>query len=104
FIKTVRDKVMKSIKQIKGMENIEKDIIYESYSTPKDLEEKFNAYNGCAFGIGHNLNQVGYFRPNIKSKSVENLYFIGSSTHPGNGVSVILNGSKLVVEEILKNS
>ncbi|MGL5642451.1 MAG: phytoene desaturase family protein [Paraclostridium sp.] len=104
FIKTVRDKVMKSIKQIKGMENIEKDIIYESYSTPKDLEEKFNAYKGCAFGIGHNLNQVGYFRPNIKSKSVENLYFIGSSTHPGNGVSVILNGSKLVVEEILKSS
>ncbi|EPZ53316.1 phytoene dehydrogenase domain protein [[Clostridium] sordellii ATCC 9714] len=40
----------------------------------------------------------------MKSKSVENLYFIGSSTHPGNGVSVVINGSKLLVDEIIKNS
>ncbi|MEF9992298.1 MAG: phytoene desaturase family protein [Peptostreptococcaceae bacterium] len=104
LIKDIRAKVINSIKQIKGMEDIEKNIIYENYLTPKDLEEKFNAYNGCAFGIGHNLNQVGYFRPHIRSKSVKGLYFIGSSTHPGNGVSVIINGSKVVVEEILKNS
>lgn len=104
LVKKVRDRLIKSISEIKGMEDIEKNIVFEEYLTPVDLKEKFNAYNGCAFGVGHNLNQLGYFRPNIKSKSVENLYFIGSSTHPGNGVSVIIDGSKLVANEIIKNS
>lgn len=103
-IKNIRNKVLSSITKIKGMEDLEKNIIYESYLTPKDLETKFNAYKGCAFGVAHNLSQIGYFRPHIKSKSVRNLYFIGSSTHPGNGASVIISGSKLVVDEIIKNS
>jgi phytoene desaturase len=104
LIKKIRDMLINSVAKIKGMEDIESNIIYESYLTPENLENRFNAYDGCSFGIGHDLNQIGYFRPHIKSKSVEGLYFIGSSTHPGNGVSVIINGSKLVVEEIIKNS
>lgn len=99
-IKTTREKVMNSIKNIKGLEDIEEHIIYEKILTPKNLEEEYYSYKGSAFGIGHNLNQVGYFRPNIKSDKVKGLYFIGSSTHPGNGVSVIINGSKLVVDDI----
>ncbi|CEN80554.1 hypothetical protein [Paraclostridium sordellii] len=78
--------------------------MYERYLTPKDLKDKFNSFYGTAFGIGHNLNQIGYFRYHMKSKSVKNLYFIGSSTHHGNGVSVVINGSKLLVDEIIKNS
>lgn len=104
LVKKVRDSIIKSIAKIKGMEDIEKNIAFEEYLTPVDLKEKFNSYNGCAFGVEHNLNQLGYFRPNIKSKSVRNLYFMGSSTHPGNGVSVIIAGSKLVANEIIKNS
>ncbi len=104
LVKKVRDSIIKNIAKIKGMEDIEENIAFEEYLTPVDLKEKFNSYNGCAFGIDHNLNQLGYFRPNIKSKSVKNLYFIGSSTHPGNGVSVIIDGSKLVANEIIKNS
>ena len=68
-----------------------------------DFERQYNSYKGTAFGLGHNLSQVGYFRPHIKSDNVKNLYFIGSSTHPGNGVSVIINGSRLIVEQILKD-
>ncbi|MCU9808001.1 hypothetical protein LEQ06_07360 [Paraclostridium sp. AKS46] len=104
LVKNFRDKVMQSITKIKGMEDIEENIIYEKYLTPKDMETNFNAYKGCAFGIAHNISQIGYLRPHIKSKSVKNLYFIGSSTHPGNGASVIVKGSKLVADEIIKNS
>lgn len=101
-IKNTRDIIMKSIKNIKGLEDIEEHILYEKYLTPNDLVQKYNSYNGTAFGIGHNLKQVGYFRPHIKSDKVKGLYFIGSSTHPGNGVSVIINGSKMVVDDIIK--
>ena len=104
LVKNFRDKVMQSITKIKGMEDIEENIIYEKYLTPKDMETNFNAYKGCAFGIAHNISQIGYLRPHIKSKSVKNLYFIGSSTHPGNGASVIVKGSKLIADEIIKNS
>ncbi|KKY02113.1 hypothetical protein VN21_04925 [Paraclostridium benzoelyticum] len=104
LVKNFRDKVIQSITKIKGMEDIEKNIIYENYLTPKNMEKKFNAYKGCAFGIAHNISQIGFLRPHIKSKSVKNLYFIGSSTHPGNGASVIIKGSKLIVDEIIKNS
>lgn len=100
-INKTRDKIIESIKNIKGLEDIEKHIIYENILTPINFEKDYNSYKGTAFGIGHGLNQVGYFRPHIKSEEVKGLYFIGSSTHPGNGVSVIINGSKLVVDEII---
>jgi len=34
---------------------------------------------------------------------VKHLYFVGSSVHPGPGVSIVLLSSKLVVQEILKD-
>lgn len=102
-IEKTRKIVIDSIKNIKGLEDIENHIIYEKILTPVNLQEDYNSYRGTAFGIGHNLNQIGYFRPHIKSDNVEGLYFIGSSTHPGNGVSVIINGSKLVVDNIIRN-
>jgi phytoene desaturase len=102
-IEETRIKILNSIKNIKGLEDIENHIIYESITTPVDFERQYNSYKGTAFGLGHNLSQVGYFRPHIKSDNVKNLYFIGSSTHPGNGVSVIINGSRLIVEQILKD-
>jgi phytoene desaturase len=46
--------------------------------------------------------QINYFRPPIKSEEVENLYFVGSSVHPGSGASIVLIGSKLVAEEIMR--
>ncbi len=100
-IKETRRRILNSIKNINGLEDIEEHIIYEKITTPIDFEKDYNSYKGTAFGIGHSLNQVGYFRPHIKSDTVKGLYFIGSSTHPGNGVSVIINGSNLVVDEIL---
>ncbi|WP_195251344.1 phytoene desaturase family protein [Romboutsia sp. 1001713B170207_170306_H8] len=100
FIRAFRDKIILEVKNIKGLEDIDKNIVHESYLTPLDLKDKFNAYYGNAFGISHKLSQIGYMRPHIKSKTIKGLYFIGSSTHPGNGVSVIIDGSKIVSEVI----
>ena len=94
FINYYRNIIINEIKQIKGLEDIEENILYESYLTPVDLMHKFNSYYGTAFGLSHKLSQTIYLRPHIKDKKVKNLYFIGSSTHPGNGVSVIIEGSK----------
>lgn len=100
IIKIVRDRIIGIIKGIKGLEDIEESIEVEEYLTPNKLEEMFNAYYGNAFGISHKISQCVYFRPHIKSKKIKGLYYIGSSTHPGNGVSIILDGSKLVANLI----
>jgi len=101
---TLRLRILKNLKNIKGLEDIDEHIEYESYLTPEDLHNRFNSYGGTAFGISPTLSQTNYFRPHIKSDNVDNLYFVGSSVHPGSGVSIVLLSSELVTEEILKNS
>jgi phytoene dehydrogenase-like protein len=46
---------------------------------------------------------MGYFRPHNQHKKYKNLYFAGGSTHPGNGVPLVLLGAKLTSERILKD-
>lgn len=100
-INSVKNSIMEALINIKGLEDIKENIIKLEWLTPKDLEKNFNAYYGNAFGISHKLSQSNFMRAHIKSKKIKGLYFIGSSTHPGNGISVILEGSRLVSELIL---
>jgi phytoene dehydrogenase-like protein len=53
--------------------------------------------------IRHTIFQMGYFRPHNQHKKYRNLYFAGGSTHPGNGVPLVLLGAKLTSERILKD-
>lgn len=93
--------IFKELKTIKGLEDIEENIVYKNYLTPLDMESKFNAYGGTAFGLSTTLTQTNYFRPKFKSNKANNLFFVGSSLHPGPGISLVLNSSKIVTEEIL---
>jgi len=103
-INTLRNNTIVALKNIKGLEDIEEHIVYESYLTPKDLKDRFNSYAGTAFGLSPTLTQTNYFRPHLKSDTVKNLYFVGSSVHPGPGVSIVLLSSKLVTQEIVKDT
>ena len=93
--------ILNELKNIKGLEDIEESIQYKHYFTPVDMENDFNAYGGTAFGFSTTLTQTNYFRPHSRSRKADNLFFVGGSTHPGPGVSLVLNSSKLVAEEIL---
>ena len=96
-----RNKVMQSLKNVKGFETIEEEIVAETYMTPRDFESKFNAYNGACFGLQPTLTQSNHMRPQSKAKNCENLYFTGSSTHPGAGVPIVLLSAKIATEELL---
>jgi len=45
---------------------------------------------------------MGYFRPHNRHSYYKNLYFVGGSTHPGNGIPLVLLSAKLTAERILK--
>lgn len=102
-VRYMRGKTISALKNIPGLGDIEENIVYESYLTPQNMKDNFNSYGGTAFGLSPTLTQTNYFRPHLKSDQVKNLYFVGSSVHPGPGVSIVLLSSKLVVQEILKH-
>lgn len=100
-INLLTDKILKELKNIKGLEDLEENIQYKSYFTPLDMKSYFNAFGGTGFGLSTTLTQTNYFRPHFKSSKATNLFFVGSSLHPGPGISLVLNSSKIVTEEIL---
>ena len=95
-----RRKVYDLLEERCGIEDIRKHTIYERIRTPLDWQTDYNLEEGAAFGIGHGIFQVGYFRPPMASESVKGLYFVGASTRPGTGVPLVTIGAKLVAERI----
>jgi phytoene desaturase len=87
-----------------GVTDFEKHIKFEISATPEAWEDAFNITHGSVFGsLGHNIFQMGYFRPHNKDRRYSNLYFTGGSTHPGNGIPMVLLSAKLVSERIFKD-
>jgi len=88
-----------------GLHDIEEHIKFEICYLPKTWESTCNVTRGSVFGsLSHSIFQMGYFRPHNQHKKYRNLYFTGGSTHPGNGVPLVLLGAKLTSERILKDA
>lgn len=98
-----RDKVLSLVEKETVFTDIRDHICWEDCFTPKRYEETFNAKNGATFGLRPSLMQSNYYRPHNKFPYCENLYFCGSSTHPGAGVPIALTGGKLAAKELLKD-
>jgi phytoene desaturase len=95
-----KERVYDLLEKKAGIEDIRRHLVYEKVKTPLDWLADYNLENGAAFGIGHGIFQVGYFRPPMASKTVRNVYFVGASTRPGTGVPLVTIGAKLVAERI----
>jgi phytoene desaturase len=95
-----RERVYDLLEKKAGIEDIRQHVVYEKVKTPLDWLADYNLENGAAFGLGHGIFQVGYFRPPIVSKTVRNMYFVGASTRPGTGVPLVTIGAKLAAERI----
>lgn len=103
MISLARDTVIKTMKARIGVDLaplIENEII----NTPYTWQEKFNLDKGAILGLSHSIMNVLAFRPGTQHSKYKNLYFAGASTHPGTGVPVCIAGSKIVAEQILKDS
>jgi phytoene desaturase len=101
---TARAGVISRLKEA-GMDDIEDHIKFEICYLPKTWKKTCNVTHGSVFGsLRHTILQMGYFRPHNRHNKYENLYFAGGSTHPGNGVPLVLLGAKLTSERILKDA
>ena len=96
-----REAVIRRLKQ-QGLTDIEGHIKFEACYLPGTWESGCNISRGSVFGsLAHNLMQMGYFRPHNRHGKYRNLYFVGGSTQPGNGIPNVLLSAKLTSERIL---
>ena len=87
-----------------GISDLEEHIKFEVSYTPRDWQSRYNLTRGAVLGLAHNLTQMGYLRPRNRHARYRNLYFVGASTHPGNGVATVLISARLTTERILKDA
>jgi len=100
--KSARESVIRRLKEA-GLTDIEEHIKFEICYLPTTWESYCNVVHGSVFGsLSHTIFQMGYFRPHNRHDKYKNLYFAGGSTHPGNGVPLVLLSAKLTCERIIK--
>jgi len=99
-----RAHVIHKLSELTG-EDFESHIKFEMCLPPTAWQEYYNVARGGVFGsLNHSIMQMGYFRPHNRHDKYRNLYFAGGSTHPGNGVPLVLLSAKLTTERILKEN
>ena len=86
-----------------GVTDLREHIKFEASYTPLEWRDTYNLAKGSAFGLSHNFTQVGYLRPKNKHRSIDNLYFVGASTHPGTGLPIVLLSARLTTERIVED-
>jgi phytoene desaturase len=78
-----------------GITDLEKHIKFELVYNPGTWRNAFNVSKGSVFGsLSHKLMQMGYMRPHNQHSKYKNLFFVGGSTHPGNGIPMVLLSAK----------
>ncbi len=104
----MRDKARKyALNRLKkeGITDLEEHIKFEVVYNPKTWQNLFNVSKGSVFGsLSHKIMQMGYMRPHNQHKKYKNLFFVGGSTHPGNGIPMVLLSAKHTTENILKHA
>jgi phytoene desaturase len=104
LIAKCRQSVIRRLQQ-HGLSDIEDHIGVEAVYHPGSWETSCNITRGAVFGsLAHNMMQMGYFRPHNRHKRYRNLFFVGGSTQPGNGIPNVLLSAKLTSERILNKN
>jgi phytoene desaturase len=96
----VERRTIARMEQQLGCTDLSRHIVTRKRITPDDFTANFGNLRGEAFGLSHNLSQIGYFRPHNRHDRYRNLYFVGQSTHPGCGLPMVLISAECVTDRI----
>lgn len=83
-----------------GVEDLAERVVYKKLFGPADFESQYNSWQGSALGLAHTTTQSAMFRPGIKSKKLEGLYYVGANVQPGIGLPMCLISAELVSNAI----
>ena len=82
--------------------NIKDSIVLKRSYAHKEFISEFNSYKGNAYGLANTLFQTAIFKPRIKNKKLNNMYYCGQLTVPGPGMPPSLVSGKIVANQIIK--
>lgn len=84
-------------------DRFEADIVYKKSYAVTDFINDYNAYKGNAYGLANTLFQTAIFKPKLRSKKINNLFFAGQLTVPGPGVPPSIISGQVAAGELLKH-
>ena len=98
FIERTIDNLSKT-----AIPGLKEHVVFSDCATPLDFERHLMLPEGAIYCLQQDLAAQAVFRPSARSKSIDGLYLVGSSTHPGGGVpTTIASGwiaSKLIAQD-----
>lgn len=102
-LQSIRHAVLSRLQSIPGMpHDIESSITVEKIREPSLWSHEYGLFRGSAFGLAHSLDQLSFLRPRLKHPHLSNVYRVGASVRPGNGVPLVMISARLVSDLVLK--
>ncbi len=95
-----RRKTLEQLKHI-GLDDVEDRIVEEQIITPADWQSNYSIYRGATFNLAHGLDQMLHRRPHNRFEDLEGVYLVGGGTHPGSGLPVIYESSRITCKQML---
>ncbi len=86
---------------LEGLGDVRQRIVTERMITPKTWFEEFGLYRGATFNLAHNLGQMLHLRPHNRFEDLKDVYLVGGGTHPGSGLPVIYESSRITCKQLL---
>jgi phytoene desaturase len=100
LMEQLADQVIARMAEAAGIPDLATRIVLRRTVGPADFVSDLNAWKGTALGPAHVLKQSAFFRPGNKSKKVDGLYYVGSSTIPGIGLPMCLISAEVLVKRL----
>ncbi|HBK84183.1 MAG TPA: phytoene desaturase [Flavobacterium sp.] len=99
YASTLRKNVIHKINSILKTD-IERHIVEESTLNPVDIENQTSSFGGSLYGNSSNNTFAAFLRHSNFSSTINNLYLVGGSVHPGGGIPLCLFSAKIASQLI----
>lgn len=86
---------------LEGLGDLRERIVTERIITPATWQSDFGLYRGATFNLAHNLGQMLHRRPHNRFEDLDGVYLVGGGTHPGSGLPVIYESSRITCRQLL---
>ena len=97
-----REKTLDQLSAI-GLNDIRDRIRVEHRITPDNWRDDYAIYRGATFNLAHNLGQMLTGRPHNRFEELDGVYLVGGGTHPGSGLPVIYESSRISCRLLLQD-
>lgn len=87
-----------------GLTDLPQRVRVERMLTPISWRDDYQVYRGATFNLAHNLGQMLHLRPHNRFEELDGVYLVGGGTHPGSGLPVIYESSRISCRQLLEDN